>query len=37
MCIRDSQWTWHDTGFDIKYIGGGTFYHYLLFLSLIHI
>jgi iron complex outermembrane recepter protein len=27
----NTQWTWHSQGFDIKYIGGGTFYHYLLF------
>jgi iron complex outermembrane receptor protein len=27
----DSQWTWHSQGFDIKYIGGGTYYHYELF------
>jgi iron complex outermembrane recepter protein len=26
----NSQWTWHADGFDIKYIGGGTFYHYIL-------
>jgi len=26
----NSQWTWHSDGFDIKYIGGGTFYHYIL-------
>ncbi|HWF76702.1 MAG TPA: TonB-dependent receptor [Caulobacteraceae bacterium] len=27
----NSQWTWHNDGFDIKYIGGGTYYHYALF------
>ncbi|MFI4934024.1 MAG: TonB-dependent receptor [Caulobacterales bacterium] len=26
----NSQWTWHADGFDIKYIGGGTYYHYKL-------
>src|SRR5581483_11619792 len=26
----DSQWTWHADGFDIKYIGGGTYYRYHL-------
>jgi iron complex outermembrane receptor protein len=26
----NSQWTWHADGFDIKYIGGGTYYHYVL-------
>ncbi|MFI4974306.1 MAG: TonB-dependent receptor [Caulobacterales bacterium] len=26
----NSQWTWHADGFDIKYIGGGTYYHYIL-------
>ncbi len=26
----NTQWTWHTDGFDIKYIGGGTFYHYIL-------
>ncbi|HEY4940554.1 MAG TPA: TonB-dependent receptor [Rhizomicrobium sp.] len=26
----NTQWTWHANGFDIKYIGGGTFYHYIL-------
>jgi iron complex outermembrane recepter protein len=27
----NTQWTWHNPGFDIKYIGGGTYYHYELF------
>jgi iron complex outermembrane receptor protein len=27
----NTQWTWHNDGFDIKYIGGGTYYHYELF------
>ena len=27
----NTQWTWHNAGYDIKYIGGGTFYHYILF------
>jgi iron complex outermembrane receptor protein len=26
----NTQWTWHSDGFDIKYIGGGTYYHYEL-------
>ena len=26
----NTQWTWHADGFDIKYIGGGTYYHYEL-------
>jgi iron complex outermembrane receptor protein len=26
----NTQWTWHADGFDIKYIGGGTYYHYKL-------
>ncbi len=26
----NTQWTWHNDGFDIKYIGGGTYYHYQL-------
>ena len=26
----NTQWTWHSDGFDIKYIGGGTYYHYKL-------
>jgi iron complex outermembrane receptor protein len=26
----NTQWTWHADGFDIKYIGGGTYYHYIL-------
>jgi iron complex outermembrane receptor protein len=26
----NSQWTWHADNFDIKYIGGGTYYHYIL-------
>jgi iron complex outermembrane recepter protein len=26
----NTQWTWHQQGFDIKWIGGGTFYHYEL-------
>jgi iron complex outermembrane receptor protein len=26
----NTQWTWHADGFDIKYIGGGTYYHYFL-------
>jgi iron complex outermembrane receptor protein len=26
----NTQWTWHANGFDIKYIGGGTYYHYML-------
>jgi len=26
----NTQWTLHNPGFDIKYIGGGTFYHYEL-------
>ena len=27
----NSQWTWHQPGYDIKFIGGGTYYHYILF------
>jgi iron complex outermembrane receptor protein len=26
----NSQWTWHADNFDIKYIGGGSYYHYIL-------
>ena len=26
----NTQWTWHANDFDIKYIGGGTYYHYIL-------
>ena len=26
----NTQWTWHHPGFDIKWIGGGTYYHYRL-------
>jgi iron complex outermembrane receptor protein len=26
----NTQWTWHANNFDIKYIGGGTYYHYIL-------
>ncbi len=26
----NTQWTWHAHNFDIKYIGGGTYYHYIL-------
>ena len=26
----NTQWTWHQPGFDIKWIGGGTYYHYEL-------
>lgn len=26
----NTQWTWHANGYDIKYVGGGTFYHYIL-------
>ena len=26
----NTQWTWHADDFDIKYIGGGTYYHYIL-------
>ena len=26
----NTQWTWHNPGFDIKWIGGGTYYHYEL-------
>ncbi|MBV9539923.1 MAG: TonB-dependent receptor [Alphaproteobacteria bacterium] len=26
----NSQWTWHMPDFDVKYIGGGTYYHYRL-------
>ena len=26
----NTQWTWHEPGFDIKWIGGGTYYHYVL-------
>jgi iron complex outermembrane receptor protein len=26
----NTQWTWHANDFDIKYIGGGTTYHYIL-------
>lgn len=26
----NTQWTWHADNFDIKYIGGGSYYHYIL-------
>jgi len=26
----NTQWTWHESGYDIKWIGGGTYYHYIL-------
>ena len=28
--LLNTQWTWHANKFDIRYIGGGTYYHYIL-------